>query len=563
MFKKILATFLAFVILTASSWSFFAPAAQAQWYRQSYFEWISIVNDDSNPAELFGERYAAAQARWVVYGLIAMLVGDNEFFVCIFSLIQEGGVAVDECIAVLVPLVTDNNIQQETPDGLLAALNTRPLSSLDYFRQIADRWQLVPEAQAQQGFGFDTAATIIFPLWQVVRNTTYGLLIIVIIAMAFMIMFRVKLSPQTVITVQSALPKVAITLILITFSYAIAGLLIDLMYVVIGLIAAILEGGGIVNGSWGETFTSLTVGHSVFGLMTTYYLFFMAAFVLAMFSSFGLSGLITAFSLIIIIIVVLAVIIFILLFRIVWMLLKTFVTLLLTIVFGPVLILIGALGGPGFGAWLKSVASQLAVFPVTGFMFVLAFLFLRSSGGDLISLIPEDLWPFQINNVLGGGNDWVPPLMAGGSPGDLEIVWLGVSLATLALIPKAADMIKSMLSGRPFAYGTAIGEGLAFAGTAAGGLWGAGRGAVTREAGYRAAMAGAAMQAAGQERGGLLGTAQSAAGRYLFGFGEKTGTQVTRHRETGAAQYIARGGTAFEGKPVKGSGSTGTSTNNS
>jgi len=72
--------------------------------------------------------------------------------------------------------------------------------------------------------------------------------------MAFMIMFRVRISPQTVITVQSALPKIIFTLILITFSYAIAGFLIDLMYVVIGIFSFIVTQGGIFDGSATDLF---------------------------------------------------------------------------------------------------------------------------------------------------------------------------------------------------------------------------------------------------------------------------------------------------------------------
>ena len=43
------------------------------------------------------------------------------------------------------------------------------------------------------------------------------------------------MSPQTIVTIQSALPKIVVTLILVTFSYAIAGFMVDLVYVVMGL----------------------------------------------------------------------------------------------------------------------------------------------------------------------------------------------------------------------------------------------------------------------------------------------------------------------------------------
>jgi hypothetical protein len=56
-----------------------------------------------------------------------------------------------------------------------------------------------------------------------------------------MIMFRAKLNPQTVISVENALPKIVVALLLITFSFAIAGFLIDLMYISIGIIAVLFS----------------------------------------------------------------------------------------------------------------------------------------------------------------------------------------------------------------------------------------------------------------------------------------------------------------------------------
>ena len=66
-------------------------------------------------------------------------------------------------------------------------------------------------------------------------------LVIVLIAIGFMVMFRMKMNPQTVISVENALPKIVVSMILITFSFAIAGLLIDLMYIMIILIISMLS----------------------------------------------------------------------------------------------------------------------------------------------------------------------------------------------------------------------------------------------------------------------------------------------------------------------------------
>ena len=78
-------------------------------------------------------------------------------------------------------------------------------------------------------------------IWKIFRDVTYLLLVVVLIAIGFMVMFRTKINPQTVISVENSLPKIIISLILITFSFAIAGFMIDLMYILIAIIVSILS----------------------------------------------------------------------------------------------------------------------------------------------------------------------------------------------------------------------------------------------------------------------------------------------------------------------------------
>ena len=101
----------------------------------------------------------------------------------------------------------------------------------------------IPNIYAAQGIGFVGLRPFV-DIWKVFRDFSYILLVIVLIAISFMIMFRVKLDPQTVIGVENSLPKIVVTLILITFSFAIAGFLIDLMYVSMSLIISIMSNGG-------------------------------------------------------------------------------------------------------------------------------------------------------------------------------------------------------------------------------------------------------------------------------------------------------------------------------
>jgi len=96
-----------------------------------------------------------------------------------------------------------------------------------------------PKALAAEGIGMGSIQPFA-RIWKIFRDITYLLLVIVLITIGFMVMFRAKINPQTVISVENALPKIIIALILITFSFAIAGFMIDLMYVLIAIIVSVL-----------------------------------------------------------------------------------------------------------------------------------------------------------------------------------------------------------------------------------------------------------------------------------------------------------------------------------
>ena len=65
------------------------------------------------------------------------------------------------------------------------------------------------------------AAEFVLTLWRQFRNLAYGFLSLVMIVIGIMIMVRKKANPQMVITMQNAIPRVIIAMVLITFSYPI------------------------------------------------------------------------------------------------------------------------------------------------------------------------------------------------------------------------------------------------------------------------------------------------------------------------------------------------------
>ncbi len=468
--KKLLISFVASIILFASTLVLFAAPVKAQWYSQTYEEWIQIVTDESNPDEVFGERYTLAQVRWIIYSLVYFLTtADEGVFSCLSS--NNGDIAL--CgTEILEAAESLNSADSSVNSSPLASFTSRPISSVAYFQDLARRLKIIPEAQAQ-GFGFE-AATPILGLWRMVRNVTYFFIISVTVVFAFMIMFRVKIAPQTVITVQSALPKVIVAMILITFSYAIAGLMIDLMYVVIGILAAIVAQSGLTSSDdWSYMFNAFTE-RSVIITIIQFFILFMISLFASLFAGGWLPALLTTAATLgsegliwVLVALVVAIILFIALFKILWLLIKTYVSILLQIVFGPILILIGTLGQGGFGLWLKNLTAQLAVYPVVGFMFFLSFVFMRGAFvdyeeimivGRLGTLFLDSIWPYNITQNF-SGTSWNPPMTIGSS--GINVIWVFASLAILLMIPKVADIIKSLLEGRPFAYGTAIGEPIA------------------------------------------------------------------------------------------------------
>jgi hypothetical protein len=83
-----------------------------------------------------------------------------------------------------------------------------------------------PPGLYYRGTGFDLLRPIqSFWGWSV--NIVYALLIFVIVIVAFGIMFRANLSGNLAVTLQSAIPNIALAMILVPLSYAITGLFID------------------------------------------------------------------------------------------------------------------------------------------------------------------------------------------------------------------------------------------------------------------------------------------------------------------------------------------------
>lgn len=335
---------------------------------------------------------------------------------------------------------------------LIGKLYQPPASSFEYFAYVKQNLGLSSPAYAQ-GTGYQGLRPLI-PIWTRFRDAAYMVYILLFVITGLLIMFRVRISPQAVVTIQNSLPRLLILLILITLSYAIAGLMIDLMYVVLFLIFNLfsptlarvtppiipkdmlgnniitvfwgIPGGGwaIINNS-GETVAKI-VDEVTGGIK-------------------GFSGFLGALTggvawLIFAVAVLFA------LFRLFFVLLKAYIWILVMVIFGPLMLLTAALpGSKGISGWVRGLLANLAVFPAAITMFLLAAAITNQPGGPV----------------------WVAPYLGGaGATGLQALIGLGIILLT----PTVAQMMNDAIKPPPFPYGAAVGQAIGAGPAMAGGV---------------------------------------------------------------------------------------------
>jgi hypothetical protein len=466
--KKISLFFLSFLVLISSYLTILAPSAHAQstWYNQNPLEWYLKVYDPSiSPTnEIFGERYTAAQVQWIQWSLISQvinipLLGHTEVLVCIlngpltcatdtFKSLFDGA---SKDITDFFSLSSNN-----TAGSFLAVVGSSPVSGIAYTKNLLNKLRIVSPVYAQ-GAGYNAARSVM-ELWKVTRNISYMFLVLIVIIMAFMIMFRVKLSPQVIISVQSALPKLIIAVILITFSYAIAGFLIDLMYVIIGLLALLISQSGMTTEGASNLFLEFTTKHNAISLLFEYWFMFVCVSLTTIVSSWNPTTWIGGLLLSIFAVVTILAIIWYSIKMIIVMF-KNFVLIIFDIITAPLEIMLGTVAGfSGFGPWFKKFVSHLAVYPVWAIMFFLAFFFLGQAIPDWFPNFNQlNIFPFNIKLNFIAANAWDPPLSTWIVTGE-SLIWAIVSFFIITMTPKVTEVIQAAIQNKPFAYGTGVGE---------------------------------------------------------------------------------------------------------
>lgn len=356
--------------------------------------------------------------------------------------------------------INDNGCNDVSPTGTAVSSVSRaigylyspPATTGTYIADVMNSAGLnIAKPAYAQGLGFSSLDPIL-DTWKAFRNVAYLFYVIMFLVIGFMIMFRQKISSQAVVTAQQALPKIIISLITVTFSYALAGLLIDAMYIIMFLIVGLFPGQTFANNM---SLRDIALNMNIFQIGT--YLLTSAGTLPNAYESVKnmiqtalssqLSGISEGLGIIggLTFAVVFAIATLFGIFRLFFELLKTYISIIIAIVLSPLALMLGALpGNNAFQAWLKPLIANLAVFPGILLILVLSFMLIGGQyGGNTASETGAVAQGTFFQGTYNGG--FLPPYIPGAGSGNAISIMLG--LGVILIMPDLATQIKKSLGG--------------------------------------------------------------------------------------------------------------------
>lgn len=261
--------------------------------------------------------------------------------------------------------------------GITAMVTSTP--SVDVVAHLADEW--VPgyantTSVYADGYG-DLKGSNIIALWSKVRDISYVIYVTIMIVIGFMIMFRHKIGGQAMVTLGNSIPRLIVSLILVTFSFAIMGLLIDLGGLIMKLVAFVIYGapdkgitvdnpfalfGNFFSGSGGDFFGETVFGKTgLAGIVTGLLEGVIGSNLISKGLGWIAGGIVTVlFGLIIIGVVLVGA------FKLWFTMIKAYVTLIINVIVSPFLIMLGAFPGNAHMTEnvFKSAFRSILVFPI-------------------------------------------------------------------------------------------------------------------------------------------------------------------------------------------------------
>jgi len=327
-----------------------------------------------------------------------------------------------------------------------------------------------------QGSGYGAMSPFL-PFWKAFRNLAYSLYIIMFVVVGIMIMLRTKVNAQTIISIQTALPNLLITLLLITFSYAIVGFMIDIMYFLIYFLVYLLSTPGVdMISTPVKTITRLMSG-SAWTVMfegRNSVVWAVAAAIDSLLSGVGtgvLSVLGKAAAIFSPTYLIAAVWLGVTMIKLLFTLVKAYVMLIIQTVTAPVQLLMNAMpGSKAFSEWLKKTASYLIPFPIVGAMFIMAAVFVGDPSKSTLwnaNIFGGDTNPFGINgnsdfysSTGAGGEIWMPPFTLTGTNLQGNDIMALIGFFIFTMTPAAAKMAMDWLQVKESPYTSEITGGL-------------------------------------------------------------------------------------------------------
>ena len=365
----------------------------------------------------------------------------------------------------------------------------------EYIASIGREAGFIRPAYAQ-GMGWSTLEPVM-EVWKAFRNIAYMVFIFVFIIIGFMIMFRSKLGGQALVTIQTALPQIIVTLLLITFSYAIAALMIDLIYLLIFIVIGVFNAVGIIPSGNVNNVKELIFNGNVIDLIKNVlfrgtgsslvegpadeFADLITSFVGVSIDGFLNKGASTLISFIF------SIAILFILLKLFFMLIKAYMGVVFSIIFGPLILLTNAIPGKNsFMAWIKGLFANVMVFPVTAIMFIIGSALTSSNSfGTDPNLVRADL-------MQTGG--LALPFIGGGMTTGMLTTLIGFGV--IMFIPKISEMLQKSMGVE-------------------GGIAGA-MGAVMEPIGKGWGVASAPMRGVGALAGSFAGGVVSAGGQKAF-----------------------------------------------
>lgn len=412
---------------------------------------------------------------------------------------------------------------------LVSTLYTPTISTSDYTNYLANNFGITKSAYAtgqgpntqdcsknsQLGYGF-CGLNPVFSLWVVTRDFAYALLVIAFIFLGLGVMLRYKADSRTVMTLQNQIPRVIIAILLITFSYAIAGFMIDMMWTVTYAgVSAIASSSDAKVGegcpadpetgfpAGGQSLNSAASGNildnpisfanriflvdcegivdsgitNIAGRVSDSFIILIHSIIFeilgwdiggecSIWSGDGIESCLQNVGIWIVdtlLFLIIVVTLFVALFRLWYELIKAYVTFFIFVIIGPIYIVFGLIPSRplGFERWFRLIFANLAAFPLVALILVFGRVVMDSLQPAQLQLAPTGQAPLINPNSI-----YVPPLVGNPNVAAFNVL---IAFGTILIAPSIPGLMRERVGkskgefGKMTAAGIAVGAGIATA----------------------------------------------------------------------------------------------------